>query len=186
MLSRRIQLSNSSNCSRLSRKNKWRSSGCPLFYRLSPFLKAVPFFRLSPFLSVPTGAPATTGTNVQASVPATTGTRVQTGVPGTTSNAGAVSPNTAIVSKKDAVQTRVNAGGKCEYCGVTTVPAQQRQAGVTPPANEGQTDHYIPRSQGGTDDPSNLVHACAACNIEKSDTMPQGTKWELPRMQQKP
>jgi hypothetical protein len=28
----------------------------------------------------------------------------------------------------------------------------------------------------------NAVHACATCNNQKSDTQPQGTKWELRRM----
>jgi RHS repeat-associated protein len=71
-------------------------------------------------------------------------------------------------------------GNKCAYCRVDTVPPQKSQAGATPPANEGQTDHYDPKSKGGTDDPSNAEHACRQCNREKSDTDPTGTKWELP------
>ena len=31
------------------------------------------------------------------------------------------------------------------------------------------TDHLIPKSRGGTDDPSNLVAACHACNSGKRD-----------------
>jgi RHS repeat-associated protein len=80
---------------------------------------------------------------------------------------------------KDAA--RANAGGKCEYCGKETVPGQQSQKGVTPPGNEGQTDHYDPVSKGGSNDPSNAVHACRDCNQAKSNTSPRDTRWQLPR-----
>jgi len=43
---------------------------------------------------------------------------------------------------------------------------------VTPPGNEGQTDHIVPKSKGGTNDPSNAQHLCRDCNINKSDKMP--------------
>jgi RHS repeat-associated protein len=77
--------------------------------------------------------------------------------------------------------TRANAGGKCEYCGQETTPGQKSQKGVTPPGNEGQTDHYDPASKGGSNDPSNAVHACRNCNTQKSNTPPQGTQWERPK-----
>ena len=48
-------------------------------------------------------------------------------------------------------------GFRCVYCGATS---QQSQLHV---------DHVFPRSLGGTDDPKNLVAACAACNIGKSN-----------------
>lgn len=43
--------------------------------------------------------------------------------------------------------------GPCSYCG--------RPADMT--------DHVIPRSRGGTDDPSNLVPSCGPCNSSKRD-----------------
>jgi RHS repeat-associated protein len=80
------------------------------------------------------------------------------------------------------------AGGKCEYCGQTTRDAQKSKKGVAPAENEGQTDHYKPRSKGGTDDKSNLAHACRGCNRSKSDADPTnpndsaGKRWRLDRM----
>ncbi|MFC3654556.1 RHS repeat-associated core domain-containing protein [Xanthomonas hyacinthi] len=58
----------------------------------------------------------------------------------------------------------------CEYCGVKTTPAQKSERGVTPPKNEAQTDHIVPRSQGGTNSPENAAHACRECNQKMSDT----------------
>ena len=46
-------------------------------------------------------------------------------------------------------------GGVCHYCG---------QSGNS-------VDHLIPRSKGGTDDPTNLVCACIKCNSSKRDRM---------------
>ena len=79
---------------------------------------------------------------------------------------------------KDKAAAKEAADGKCEYCGKDTVNAEKSQKGVTPPKNEAQTDHYDPN---GTNDQSNAVHSCRSCNREKSNTPPQGTKWELPR-----
>jgi RHS repeat-associated protein len=81
-------------------------------------------------------------------------------------------------SDKTKADARANAGGKCEYCGKETTPGQKSQKGVTPPGNEGQTDHYNPKSKGGSNDPSNAAHACRTCNQEKSNTPPQGTKFD--------
>jgi hypothetical protein len=49
-------------------------------------------------------------------------------------------------------------GFTCRYCG--------RQADQTIL----HVDHVIPVSQGGTNDPENLVTACADCNLGKSDS----------------
>lgn len=46
----------------------------------------------------------------------------------------------------------------CQYCG--------RSA----PDVVLNVDHRVPRSEGGTDEDGNLVTACQACNIGKSDT----------------
>ena len=63
----------------------------------------------------------------------------------------------------------VRAGKACEYCGVKTTPAQKSMSGVTPPKTEAQTDHIIPRSQGGTNSPNNAAHACRECNRNNSN-----------------
>jgi 5-methylcytosine-specific restriction endonuclease McrA len=47
---------------------------------------------------------------------------------------------------------RLRDGLTCVYCGATT---------------NLEVDHIWPRKHGGTDDPSNLVTACEACNQEK-------------------
>jgi RHS repeat-associated protein len=131
--------------------------------------------------------PSNSGAN--ASTPATVPTNVSHGTPASTSQQGAVNngPLQSVKpSDKDAVRNA--AGGHCEYCGQQTVPGEKSQPGVSPPGNEGQTDHYHPQNpqpgqQAGTDDRSNLVHACRDCNQEKSNSQPEGTRFELPRMQ---
>ena len=61
---------------------------------------------------------------------------------------------------------------RCENCGVETAPGQQHQKGVTPPKNEAQVDHVIPRAKGGEGDPDNGQVLCRDCNIKKSDKAP--------------
>lgn len=46
-------------------------------------------------------------------------------------------------------------GYTCTYCGDTDGPFH--------------VDHVLPVSKGGSDDPENLVCACATCNLSKSD-----------------
>lgn len=48
---------------------------------------------------------------------------------------------------------------KCHYCGS---PARKCQLHI---------DHVLPVSRGGTDDERNLVAACIACNLGKSDSL---------------
>lgn len=76
----------------------------------------------------------------------------------------------ASFSKKTKNDIAEQAGHKCEYCGVDTVAAKKSERGISPPRNEGQTDHIVPRSEGGTNAPSNAAHACRACNREMSNT----------------
>ncbi|HEY1731439.1 MAG TPA: RHS repeat-associated core domain-containing protein, partial [Terriglobales bacterium] len=54
-----------------------------------------------------------------------------------------------VFSKKSKAEVTARDNGTCQRCGVKTTPAQQSTAGVTPPGNEGQTDHIVPRSKGG-------------------------------------
>lgn len=54
-----------------------------------------------------------------------------------------------------AIEQRAN--GRCEYC-----RAPQRICGY-----RFHIEHIVPRSRGGTDDPSNLALACGPCNLAK-------------------
>lgn len=47
---------------------------------------------------------------------------------------------------------------KCVYCG--------SRADLT-------RDHVVPKSRGGSDDPSNIVVACRTCNCSKGDRTPE-------------
>jgi hypothetical protein len=50
-------------------------------------------------------------------------------------------------------------GHRCGYCGV-----HEEEVGC-----ELEVDHFRPRAEGGSDDISNLVYCCPACNRIKSD-----------------
>ena len=58
------------------------------------------------------------------------------------------------------------AGFRCEYCG------------RRPPEAVLQVDHRIPVSRGGTNDRSNLVASCTACNLGKHDKPLPSVLWE--------
>jgi len=60
---------------------------------------------------------------------------------------------------------------RCENCDVKTVEAQKSQKSVTPPGDETQVDHVIPRAKGGDGSPSNGQVLCRECNNEKSDKL---------------
>lgn len=54
-------------------------------------------------------------------------------------------------------------GWRCSYCGIgltTDMPAIKTTA---------TADHLIPRSMGGTDDPSNLLASCFSCNASRRE-----------------
>lgn len=64
-------------------------------------------------------------------------------------------PKKARVHPSDWAATRAKVfalkGSQCVYCGV----------------DASHVDHQTPRSRGGSDDISNLVPACAECNVSK-------------------
>ncbi|WNG55803.1 HNH endonuclease [Archangium gephyra] len=57
----------------------------------------------------------------------------------------------------------------CENCKVETVPGEKHVKDVSPPPNEAQVDHIIPKAKGGKGDPANGQVLCRDCNIKKSD-----------------
>jgi hypothetical protein len=76
----------------------------------------------------------------------------------------------SVVKQKNAAKN--DGTNRCENCGNETVPAQQHKKGVTPPNNETQVDHVIPKAKGGDGEPENGQVLCRECNIEKSDKGP--------------
>ncbi|MCA9368245.1 HNH endonuclease [Candidatus Kaiserbacteria bacterium] len=52
----------------------------------------------------------------------------------------------------------VMAEKRCAYCGTFRPDTR---------------DHVIPKAQGGTDDPSNLVYSCRSCNSKKGSRTPE-------------
>jgi hypothetical protein len=67
-----------------------------------------------------------------------------------------------MISKALREQVRALYGFKCGYCGVSEVES----------SGELEIDHFQPVAHGGSDEPANLVYACAACNRFKSDYWP--------------
>jgi len=52
----------------------------------------------------------------------------------------------------------------CSYCG------RQGEPGIGPDGKPWHMDHVEPLSKGGNDHESNIVKACARCNMKKSST----------------
>jgi hypothetical protein len=65
--------------------------------------------------------------------------------------------------------SRNDGTNRCENCDVETVPAEQHKKGVTPPSNETQVDHIVPKSKGGKGVPDNGQVLCRECNLKKGD-----------------
>jgi 5-methylcytosine-specific restriction endonuclease McrA len=58
---------------------------------------------------------------------------------------------------------------RCEHCDVETVPAKKHEKGVTPPPNETQVDHKVPKSKGGAGEVDNGQVLCRDCNLKKGN-----------------
>ena len=56
----------------------------------------------------------------------------------------------------------------CFYCGIEIA----KDLGENPYALKKHTDHYQPKSRGGSNEASNLVPACSECNLRKKDLEP--------------
>jgi RHS repeat-associated protein len=86
---------------------------------------------------------------------ATSGTNTQS--PPTTATTLPAATTTQSVDQATKDKIKNNAGGTCEYCGKKTTTSADTARGRAPVADEGQTDHYKPKSKGGTDDEDNLA-----------------------------
>lgn len=82
-----------------------------------------------------------------------------------------------VVKQKNA---QVNEGKtRCENCDVETVPARKHEKGVTPPLNETQVDHKLPKSKGGAGEVENGQVLCWDCNLKKGNKDPSSNEESL-------
>jgi hypothetical protein len=86
-------------------------------------------------------------------------------------NVGEGKDFTAATKRRILEQNKKANGGviRSDQSGVEAVPSQKSQSGLTPPKNEAQIDHIKPRSQGGTNSPSNAQVLTREENRLKSD-----------------
>ncbi len=86
-------------------------------------------------------------------------------------NVGEGKDFTPATKRKILEQNKQNNGGviKSDQSGLEAVPSVKNKSGVTPPSNEAQIDHVIPKSQGGTNSPSNAQVLTRKENRLKSD-----------------
>lgn len=75
-----------------------------------------------------------------------------------------------VIKQKNAQENDGNI--RCENCEIETVPAKKHEKGVTPPKNETQVDHKVPKSKGGAGEVDNGQVLCRDCNLEKGDKVP--------------
>jgi 5-methylcytosine-specific restriction endonuclease McrA len=91
--------------------------------------------------------------------------------------AGRVRAGKAFTQKQKQIVKQKNAQendgkNRCENCETETVPAKKHEKGVTPPLNETQIDHKIPRVKGGPGEVDNAQVLCRDCNLKKGSKDP--------------
>jgi 5-methylcytosine-specific restriction endonuclease McrA len=91
--------------------------------------------------------------------------------------AGRSRPGKAFTKKQKQTVKQNNAeahGGTthCENCDVETVPGKKHEKDVTPPRNETQVDHKVPKAKGGPGDVDNAQVLCRDCNLKKGSKEP--------------
>jgi len=63
-----------------------------------------------------------------------------------------------------------SANWQCFYCGIDVVQPNRAEVGYQP--NEAHADHFIPLSNGGTNERKNIVCSCGQCNLSKGSKDP--------------
>ena len=91
--------------------------------------------------------------------------------------AGRARAGKAFTKKQKQVVKQANAeknDGKnhCEHCDTETIPAKKHEKGVTPPLNETQVGHKVPRAKGGPGEVDNAQVLCRDCNLKKGSKDP--------------
>ncbi len=91
--------------------------------------------------------------------------------------AGRTRAGKAFTKKQKQVVKQANAQknegkNRCENCDAETIPGKKHERGVTPPLNETQVDHKIPRAKGGPGEVDNAQVLCRDCNLKKGDKDP--------------
>lgn len=91
--------------------------------------------------------------------------------------AGRSRPGKAFTKKQKQTVKQKNAEAHagtnhCENCDVETVPGKKHEKGVTPPRNETQVDHKVPKAKGGPGDVDNAQVLCRDCNLKKGSKEP--------------
>lgn len=70
-------------------------------------------------------------------------------------------------------------GGACDYCGraicsvYDMIEAECGHLVAPTGVRVAELDHKMPKSRGGSDDPSNLCASCGSCNAQKRDKTPE-------------
>lgn len=102
-----------------------------------------------------------------------------------------VHPNRKTVSRAAKEAAWLKTQGRCWYCGYQVGDGQKSRYYATYP----NIDHQTPVARGGTNDPDNLVFACAKCNRTKksltleefrghlTDTTPWWLQWSYRQME---
>ena len=93
----------------------------------------------------------------------------QTGASGAAGGPRAGKDFTRAMKREGEAQNASAHGGQttCMNCQKPTVPSQKSTAGVTPPANETQGDHIIPKVKDGNGSLDNYQLLCRSCNRTK-------------------
>src|SRR5688500_17717862 len=86
------------------------------------------------------------------------------------------------ITTDDVVAVLTNARGRCTHCGSLAVERAPQHPDTRKPLpwahigrRIGSLDHIVPRIDGGTNTPSNLVWSCHWCNTWPSERTPGAT-----------
>ncbi len=84
-------------------------------------------------------------------------------------NAGNKGQGSKWISRKTRHRIYARDGWRCVWCGVSVEPLGPDEDRTNAHTVQPTLDHVIPRSQGGSNIPSNLVTCCMGCNRNRCD-----------------